>query len=233
MSRPGVIGLIVACLVAGVLIGIYVAPRMMVDQTGRQAARDAVGPAIQPAIRQVTSEAGRKAASELADKILAGAHPVGEEAQSMPSAAPVTSPVVVDRQAFTVTLPPAATVDPEDVAVGSERMITANVSHSGILCVVVTNNKDEATSSYDDALARFRGKVENATQEKPATFDSLRVSRTTAVRGIIKGQEFRFEIAQCEGWDKGCLIIVEYPEQDKGDVVPMMSKALGTFRMKQ
>lgn len=233
MSRSTVLGIIAGCLAACVLIGIYLLSGRWVEHAERQAAREAVGPALQQSVREAANEAGRKAASEMADKILAESQKGGAASPPKSDTTPVGAPVKVERKAFAITLPPGATVDPEDPSVGSERLVTADLPDHGTIIIVVADDKQHTGSAYEDTLASLRKKVEDAEEEKPESFDSLKVARATGIKGTVKGIAFRYEIGQCEGWDKGCVIVVEYPEENRDAMVAMMGKALGTFNMKQ
>ena len=48
-----------------------------------------------------------------------------------------------------------------------------------------------------------------------------------------QGVAFDWEVTACEGWEKGFVIVLECPEDQKSDVAAMMEKALPTFRMKE
>lgn len=237
MSRSALRGIIAVCIVGALLIGITVLPRLWGEQTAHQVAREAVGPALQQSVRQVADEAGRRAAREMAEKILPDAHGSGAATVPTSSAAseptPVAAPIKVERQAFEITLPSGATVDPEDASVGSERLVMVNMPDHGLLSIVVFDDKKRAESGFEETLSKLRGKMEKAEEEKPEALEALHAVRATGMKGTVKGEEFEYEIGQCEGWDKGFVMVLEYPEENKAAAVAMLSKALGTFRMKQ
>jgi hypothetical protein len=134
---------------------------------------------------------------------------------------------------FAITLPNGATVDPESASLGSERFVTASLPGHGTICISVADNKEQARTIFDQLLASFREKVQNPEKVMADAFDSTRVVSATGIRGSIKGEEFRYEVGQYEGWDKAFVIVCEYAGENKGEAVEMMRKALGTFRMKQ
>jgi len=249
MSRSAIAGTIAVCFVAAVVaFTIRVLPRMFAEHEARMAASEATGPAIHDAIHEAASEAGRKAAGDVANKIPAGLHEGGagtrspnadkalpgtHEGAGASTPNPIEAPISVQRAAFTITLPPGSSVNPETTGIGSERMVIADLPEHSMIGILVADKKEQAAKDYVALLAKFRGVFSNAQEDKPDAFDAIRPVRATAVKGRIKTVDSVFEIGQCEGWDKTCTIYVEYPAEDKAKIMPLMTKALATFRMKQ
>lgn len=246
MSKSAIAGFAAGCIVCGVLIGLYFLTKTGAERAGREAARTEIRQQVQDSIHKAADESGRQEAREIADQILSAQGKAGAATSppsAPPSALPVTSPppsassttapIAIERDAFAVDLPAGASVDPESASVGSERLVTANLPGHGLTSFVTVDDPARAERVGDDARKKLRAKVENAVDVAAAALDSPKVKHATGLQGSLNGLEFVYEVGQVAGRDKACVIVVEYPQDDKDQVASAVRQAMQTFRMKQ
>jgi hypothetical protein len=218
------------CVVIVVLVGIRVLPKWWAERVGREAAHDAVTQAVANAATQAADDVTRRIAREMADQVvrdIAKGEGGGTTRATQARAGPV-----VELAAFRITLPEKSTVDPADPSLGRERMTTVNLPNGGTMVFVVEDDKLRMTRQFDSAASGCKVKLENPSARDTDTFDPVKVVRSTAIRGVLNGERFVFEIGQCEGRQKAVLIILDYAEAKQVESVEMIRRALGTFEMK-
>jgi hypothetical protein len=204
-----------------------------VRKQAQQQARQAVAPAANPVIRQALDDAGRRAAKEVSDKLLAGSKKPREEPTS-PLQISEEAPVAVDRGAFSITLPPGSTIDPADPELGSERLVHAKLPDHGTITFVTIEDKSRAKDHLDDSLKAIRLKADHAKEVSPEVMGLEYWS--SALAATVQDKPYIFEAGERDGTDKACLIILEYPvtpEDARKQAVAEFRKALLTFKMKQ
>jgi hypothetical protein len=225
MARPTPFVTVTTCLFMSLLVSVLVLPRVWIDLIERHAAQDAVVPVLQQSIQS--------AVGVVAPKVLPVSHVEDDVIRPDVDAAPVEAPVQVEREAYSITLPPASVVDPESAVVGSEHLMTSTLPGDGTVSIIVLDDKSRAAQSYDGLLASFRAKYPEAQEQNTAALNSLRFTRATAMSFTNDGVDFAYEIGQTEGWDKAFVFLVEYPANRNGVMARRVGTTLKTFRMKQ
>jgi hypothetical protein len=244
-NRSAVVGIGIGALLAVLLIGGgYLASRLFftaVDHEVQQQVRQAVAPGSQPAVRQAVDDAGRKAAKEISNKLLSEAKkpekpekPETHEDAKSTLEVSEEAPVTVDREAFSITLPPGSTIDPADPGLGSERLVHAKLPDHGTITFVMIEDKSKAKDSLEDSLKAIRLKADRTKDVTPEVMGLEYWS--SAVAATVKDKPFIFEAGEREGTDKACLIVLEYPatpEDARKQTVAQFRKTLLTLKMKQ
>jgi len=223
------------CVVIVVLVCIRVVPRWWAERIGRRAAHEAVAQAVANAATQATDDVTRRVAREMADQVVRdiakGEGGAASRAAAVTYAASPTT-LLLDRAAFRITLPERSMVDPDDPDLGRERFTTVNLPNGGTMMFVVADAKDRMTEQVDSTASRCRAKFANVSVRNTETFDPAKAVRSTAVTGVLKGERFVLEFGECDGRQKAVLIIVEYAEAKRSEIVEMVRRALGTFEVK-
>ena len=226
MSRDIIRRVVIFCVVVVVVAGLRLLPEWWARRAGREVAGEAAKSAVQDAIRQSIDEVARDAARKVADDVrreVTKDNPGGTTRGAATAAS-----AVIDAVGYRIMLPDHSTVDPVD----NDHLATANLPGGGTLMIVAIDKKEQAAASFDQAVASLRGKLENPAVRTTDTFDPARAVRSTAFDGGIQGKPFGFEIGQIEGRSRACVIILEYPEARRGEVMEMARKALGTLQIK-
>jgi hypothetical protein len=216
--------LTIACLAAVVLVCIHVLPRFFADRAGREAARDAVAKAMQNDVRQIAAEASKSAATHAAADMQKDLL-----ATTMPSTR--NDLVVIERAAYSISVPVDSTVDAEDSSIDKEHLTTIDLPDGSTITIVVIDDKTVAGGAYDKAIASVRGRIEDAVGQKSDVFNS-RALRSTAMIGAVKGKKYDFDLGEIEGDRKACLIIVQHQDQNKAEAMEVLRRAVGTFDFK-
>jgi hypothetical protein len=242
-NRSTAVGIVIGVLLAVFLIGGgYLASRLFytavdheVQKQTQQQVQQAVAPAAQSPVRQAVDDAGRKAAKEVSDKLLADARkPETHEDAKSTLEVSEEAPVTVERDAFSITLPPGSTVDPANPDVGSEKLVHARMPRHGSLSIAVIDDKSEAKDRADAAVNEMRGKVDHP-KEVAAQVMGLEYW-STAFAATVEDEPYIFEVGQRDGRDKACIFILGYPMMPtdrRKKAVGYLREALQTFRMKQ
>src|ERR1044071_5944924 len=140
-NRMTLAGIFIAPLVVGALIGIYALPKKVVENEEKKAASKVAPEATQDAARKVAEDEIRKAATEISSRLLADQHK-REIAPSVELSS--EAPVVIDRKAFTMTLPQGSEVDPPKPKIDREKLVHFRLPGHASGSVVVVDNKGEA-----------------------------------------------------------------------------------------
>lgn len=240
-TKSTTVGVVIGAILAFLLLGGgYLASRLFVTAVDhevrkqvQQQGQPPLGAAAQPAVRQALDDAGRKAAKEISDKLLADANRRSEEPRSTLQVSE-EAPVTVDREAFSITLPPGSTVEPANPDVGSEKLVHTKMPRHGSLTIVVIDDKAEAKERAEFALGDLRGKVDHP-KDVPAQVMGLEYW-SSAFAATLVDESFIFEVGQRDGRDKACIFLLQYPmtpASRRKQAVEYLRNALQTFRMKQ
>ncbi|MDB5333171.1 MAG: hypothetical protein JWP03_4322 [Phycisphaerales bacterium] len=230
-SKSIVVRALIFCGVIGAFICIKVLPgffaRRAEHQAASQVANEAARDAAQRAVNDVVHDAVKQKAAEILRDV------VGSENPSTAPAATNPGDTVIERTGYRITLPGNSTVDPPDANVGKDRLTQVNLPDHGALIIVAVDDKTLAAPEFDKMAASLQAKLESASIAKAGTFDGVKAARSTAISGTVKGERFAYEIAQIEGQKKACLIVLEYPEENKAATIGIMQKALATFQIRE
>jgi hypothetical protein len=236
MSKWGVAGIVVACLAAGFLIGVFVMPDRGGERVNREQVPPAVAPTLSGTLQPIIKEEARKRAQEIGDKLISrpSDHDIGIDPAAKPDSA--GAPVVVEREAFEMTLPPGSVVKPENPKYGSERLVQTRVPGGGSLSIVLVDDKAKVADYADGALNGLKETIRNPESMINTALSWLNMEKVDGFRATIEGEPFGFEVGTRTGTDKGYVIIVEYPIEAEGktnEVVQRMREALLTLKLKQ
>lgn len=226
MSRSLVVRIVVFCGIVGAWVGIRVLPGFWARRTAQQVASDVAHDVARDAAHKVADDVLRDVARQVAADVL----------RNMSSTRPATASAdatVIDRAGYTITLPGNCTVDLPEAGVDRNRLTTVNLPNHGGLIIVAIEDKALAPPQFDKMIAALQGKLEGCSSVKSNAFDRAKAARSTAFSGTAKGERFTYEIAQLEGQQKACLVIVEYPDESSAASVELAQKALATFQIKE
>lgn len=175
MSRSAVIGFIAGLIVVGVITVVFFGGRSMVDKEVQKVANRVALDAAKATAKDVGTAAVRKEASDISDRLLAGA---GKSAENgLPSKeAPVEVTKVetetkVDRAAFSITLPAGATVDPEGAYPGADHVLNANLPGHSMTSIVMLDDRNKAAEYESESIASIKKRIENPAEYAPIVLD--------------------------------------------------------------
>lgn len=237
MSRSAVIGFIVGVVLLGAIAAVSFWGRSAVDNEEQKIANRVAVDAAKSTAKDVGTAAVRNEAADISDRLLAGAGKSADQGSTSKEApvevSKVETETKVDRAAFTITLPPGATVDPEGTYPGADHVLNANLPGHSMTSIVVVDAKDKASDYESASIASIMKRIESPTEYTPVVLDSFNVSGTKGFQGIVKGEKFAFETGYVQGKEKACVVVVEFPAEDRATVAPVLKRALESLRMKQ
>lgn len=230
MNKSTIAGIFVAILVAGALIGIYVIPKKVIETEQKKAGADAAKSAAQQSAQNEAADQIRKAAGEISEKLLADQRK-NENAPTVDVSS--SSPIVIDREAYTMTLPQGSEVDPPHPEDGKERLMHFRMPGHATGSVVVVDSKARALSAVDDTLADVKSKLTDTSDVNAEALAPFKLARLSAIKGSIGTVTDVFEVGVWEGEAKSCIIIINYPVRPNDQAIASLQKAFRTFKMQQ
>lgn len=230
MSKRTMGSMIAFCIAVAIAIGVKVLPRMLAQNAAQNAAREAARRAAvddaREVMRQRVNDAAKQYVRQLAEDAAANA---ANEGGSSP---PIGRSIVVDRAAYSISLPSDSTVDPESAEIDLNHLTVVNLPDHATLTIVVIDDKKSAAGRFDTAVAAAKKDLEPATTGDTYTFDRATAIRSIAIRGTAKGQRCVIELGQIEGRTAGFVIGIEYCDQDRARTIARFKDALDSFQIK-
>src|SRR5262249_48531225 len=142
ISKSTIVGFAAGVVAVCTIGGIIILSRATIDHEAQAAANKAAMEAAHTSATQAANQGGRKAAQDIWDKLLAG---MDKSLVPPPPAVEVTkveTETKVDREAFTITVPPGSTVDPQIKYPGAEHVLSVNVAGHCLISIIVVDSKD-------------------------------------------------------------------------------------------
>ena len=222
-------GLAAACLVLGIVLW----SKSVVDHTEQKIVDKAVASAAQQASRQVGEEGVRNSAKEIADKLLAQSDKRDKSVPPSVEVATVETQTKVDKDAYSITMPPGITVDPQGEGPGSDHILSTHIGHDSSMNLLLVDHKENAPTCVEDATSSIQKKMDNAEEFSPAALPQFKAVNQKAFWGKINGVKWAYEVGGVQGKEKACVIILGYSVEEKAKTLPLLKKALESLQMKQ
>jgi hypothetical protein len=230
MSKQTTYSIIGFCAVVGLFVAIKLLPGIWLEHERDKAVKAVVDQAARDAVREVATDAVRDTARMLALNMVRDASKPNPLTTT--TTQPNASSTNLDRLGYTITLPDGSTLDPQDKDLDKDHFTTANLPNHGSLIIVAIDDKSRAPAAFEKTVANLQAKLQSPTTSNQMTVESNKVTRSSTIRGIAKGESFVFEIFQFDGPKRSCLIICEYPQSTSADAAPLFQKTLATLQFK-
>jgi len=233
MSKSTMIGFVAGLGAATILMGIVVWARTVVDHEVERSARIAVDQQAKIAARNVANEGVRDAAKQIADRLITQSD---LQDKSVPPSVDVTkieTVTLVDRDAYSITLPAGAKLDPMPDEPGMDHVMEASLPGHAQVNIVVIDDKERAKAICENSADTIHRKIDGGEAFVPSALGSTFASDVKAFCGRERDIKTAYEVGDVQGKQKACLFIIGYQVTDKPVAPATVKQALATFKMKQ